>query len=123
MIQFTSDYHKNLLQRLRDPSYACGYLNAVIEDGDPDVVLLALRDVSNAHGNLSALARESNLSRESLYKILSKRGNPSLSSLSALLKALGLKIQVAPIEAFKKTKQKSATRTPHSSKKSLAAAR
>jgi len=95
MSKLTKDYREGLLARLRDPEYAAEYLNAVLEENDQAAFLLALRDVADARGNLSELARESSLNRESLYKMLSERGNPSLSSLHALLKSLGLHLQVS----------------------------
>ena len=70
------------------------YLDAALEDGDPAVLLLALREVAKAKGGISALAREANVSRESLYRTLSAGGNPKLETLCALLKALGLRLSV-----------------------------
>jgi probable addiction module antidote protein len=95
MKKLSDDYRNKLLKRLNDPSYAVGYLNAVLEEDDPVAFLLALRDVADARGNLAGLSREAELTRESLYKILSERGNPNLNSLHSILKSLGLHLQVA----------------------------
>lgn len=71
------------------------YLNAALEDGDPAVLLEALRNVAQARGGMTALARAAGLNRESLYRTLSRRGNPKIETLTGLLRALGLKLTVA----------------------------
>jgi len=81
-----------LKPRLRDPEQAAKYLTACFEEG-PDVFLLGLRDVVEAQGGVGRAARSSKLNRESLYRLLSRRGNPRLSSLNAVLSALGLKVR------------------------------
>ena len=86
-------YQEGLRESLRDPQEAAAYLNAALEDGSQDVFLLALRDVAEARG-LSEVAREADLNRENMYRILSAAGNPKLSSLSSLLRSMGLKLAV-----------------------------
>jgi len=88
-------YDAGLHEDLRDPLEAAAYLNAALEDGSQDIFLMALRDVAKAHG-LTHLARETGLSRENMYRILSEEGNPQLSSLKALLDSLELKLSVEP---------------------------
>ena len=88
-------YEQGLNEALTDPEEAAAYLNAALDDGYQEVFLMALRDVANARG-LTQLARETSLNRENMYRILSQKGNPQLSSLTALLDALGLKLAVAP---------------------------
>lgn len=83
----TADY----LKTQRD---VVAYLNAALEDGDPAVVLEALRNVAQARGGMSALARAAGVSRESLYRTLSSRGNPKIETLISLLRALGLRLTV-----------------------------
>src|SRR5262245_50790080 len=68
------DYKKHLLAELKDIEYAAGYLTAALEEGD-DVFLLALRDVAQARGGVSALAETARLNRENLYDMLSREGN------------------------------------------------
>ncbi len=92
------DYEQGLKDALADPNEAAAYLNAALEDGSQDVFLMALRDVANARG-LMHLARETSLNRENLYRILSEKGNPQLSSLKALLDSLGLTLAVEPKQA------------------------
>ena len=97
MIEQTS-YQQDLIQSLKDPCEAAAYLNAAIEEGDRALFLLALRNVAEANGGMSALAEKAQLSRESLYRMLSKRGNPEIKSLFALLNAMGLRLAVEPEE-------------------------
>jgi len=91
----TKSYKEYLIERLKkDPEEAVGYLNAVLEEGDPEVFLLALRDVAEAYGGMKKLAAKTKLNRENLYRMLSKKGNPELYSLRALLQALGFKLNI-----------------------------
>jgi len=80
---------------LRAPTEAVAYLNACLEDGDPEVFLLALRDVARARGGVAKLAEATELNREHLYRMLSENGNPELRSLEALLDALGFRLSGA----------------------------
>ncbi len=93
----TESYRESLLESLRNPDEAVHYLNACLEDEDPRTFLLALRDVADAHGGIRALSRDTQLNRESLYRMLSKSGNPSLDSLAAVLQACGLRLAVHSI--------------------------
>ncbi len=89
----STEYKDVLLDRLSDPQYAAGYLSARAEEGE-DVFLLGLRNVAEALGGVGKLARETELSRESLYRLLSENGNPRLSSLFAILNAFGMQLSV-----------------------------
>ncbi|MCB1214311.1 MAG: putative addiction module antidote protein [Deltaproteobacteria bacterium] len=87
-------YNQDLMESLKDPEEACAYLKAALEESDmPEVFLLALRQVAEAHG-MSQIAQATHLNRESLYKMLSKQGNPVLASLASILKTIGLKLSV-----------------------------
>jgi probable addiction module antidote protein len=90
----TESYRETLLESLQDPEHAAQYLNACLEDEDARVFLLALRDVAEARGGMRALSRDAHLNRESLYRMLSKSGNPSLGSLASVLNACGLRLAV-----------------------------
>src|SRR3546814_17193663 len=81
---------------LRDEADVAAYLEAVLEDGDARVVPVALRTVTEAMGGMSALAVRTGLSRETLYRTLSEKGNPRLDTLAAILAAFGLRMAVAP---------------------------
>jgi probable addiction module antidote protein len=93
MKKVTEKYVNNLKEDLLDPVEAAEYLNAALEDGSQEVFLMALKDVANAKG-LSEIAREVNLNRENLYRILSTQGNPKLKSLNSVLHSVGLKLSV-----------------------------
>lgn len=87
-------YQPDLIESLRDAGEAEEYLNAALEEGDHELFLLALRNVAEAQGGVAQLAEKAKLNRESLYRILSERGNPELKSLEALLHALGFRLAV-----------------------------
>jgi len=93
----TESYREALRESLKNPDEAAHYLNACLEDGDFRVFLLALRDVADARGGMRTLACDTRLNRESLYRMLSKSGNPSLDSLAVVLKACGLRLTVQSI--------------------------
>ncbi|CAO94877.1 addiction module antidote protein [Erwinia tasmaniensis] len=67
------------------------YLNEIMEDGEPSLVLSALGDIARAR-NMSQLSREVGMSREGLYHALSGKGNPTFSAMMKITKALGLKL-------------------------------
>jgi len=92
-------YEGWLVEQLKDPAEAAAYLEAVLEDGDQAAIMLALRHVAQARGGLAMVASKARLTREATYRMLSKSGNPELRSLSAVLKATGLRISVKPIVA------------------------
>jgi probable addiction module antidote protein/putative addiction module killer protein len=72
------------------------YLEAMLADGDERAVPVALRTVADAVGGMTALAEKTGLSRETLYRTLSERGNPRLDTLAAILAAFGLRLSVQP---------------------------
>ena len=72
------------------------YLNAALEDENPNVFLQAIADVAKARG-MSQLARDTGLSRESLYKSLSGERAPSSDTLFKVLHAMGFKLSLAPV--------------------------
>jgi probable addiction module antidote protein len=89
-------YQKSLLEALKDPIEAVEYLNAALEEGDPSVFLLALRDVVDSRGGMTKLAASTSLNRENLYRMLSTRGNPEFFSLLTVLNAVGFRLTVEP---------------------------
>ena len=84
-----------LLEKLKDADFAAEYLNAASEDDDPKTYLKALRKVVDARGGMAAVAQKTDLSRETLYRTLSSRGNPTIKTLTAVLKATGLRFGVS----------------------------
>jgi probable addiction module antidote protein len=85
-----------VIRELRDnPAFAVEYLKAALEDADePEVLLIALRRVAEARGGVAKVAKAAGLERESLYRALSARGNPRLSTLVAVTRAIGLRLTV-----------------------------
>ena len=96
MARKTGDYHTEHIQWLKDPENAAGYLNAVIDEDDKAALLLALRNIAEAEGGMSAVAEKAHVKRESLYRMLSPRGNPALSNLLSILHGMGLKMTIQP---------------------------
>ena len=84
-----------IVRRLRkDPDFAAEYLKAALEDEDePRVLLIALRHLAQAQG-IAKVAKAAGIERESLYRALSVHGNPRLSTLVAVTKAIGLRLTV-----------------------------
>jgi probable addiction module antidote protein len=79
----------------RDPELAAEYLKAALDEQDePAVLLLALRHIAEARGGMQQVAKKAGITRESLYRALSARGNPRLSTLTAVAKAVGLRVTV-----------------------------
>jgi len=73
-----------------------GYIDAVLEENDPALLLAALGDVARARG-MTEVAREVGASREHLYRSLSATGNPSAATLLKIVHALGIQLHAAPI--------------------------
>jgi probable addiction module antidote protein len=86
---------------MRDPQEATEYLRVSLDeyeqDGKLEAFLLALRSVVEAQGGMTEFARKTCLNRQSLYKTLSKQGNPRLHTLHIILHALGLKLSIEPM--------------------------
>jgi probable addiction module antidote protein len=82
--------------QLRTPKEMAAYLDAWLSEAPEDVtgIARALGDIARAKG-MSEVARETGLSRESLYKALSASGNPSLATVLKVAKALGLRLHAA----------------------------
>ncbi len=90
------DHDKDFVSRLKEPEFAYEYLKAALEESDlPEVFMDALSHVAKAKG-IRQISTRTKLNRENLYKLLSKGGNPTLSSLYSILDALGLKLSLEP---------------------------
>ena len=70
------------------------YLNAALEEGDATILAAALGDIARAKG-MTQLSRDTGITRDGLYKALSPSGNPSFETVLRVVRALGLKIEVA----------------------------
>ena len=88
-------YHKILIKALKDPAEAAAYLDAVLEEGDPQMFLVALKNVAEASGGMVKLSRTAKRSRANLYRIFSKSGNPEIQTLANILDTFGLRLAVS----------------------------
>jgi probable addiction module antidote protein len=84
-------YEIGLYKRLADLPHAMGYLTECLDDDEPSIFLLAIKDVIAAHGGMTRIAKATGLNRESLYKALSLGGNPSMHTIRLIVHALGLR--------------------------------
>jgi probable addiction module antidote protein len=93
----TKPHEYDVAKHLRSREEMAAYLEAAIEesDGDAAFIAMALGDIARAKG-MAELSRETGLGRESLYKALSAEGNPQLSTVLKVAKALGLQLHVKP---------------------------
>jgi probable addiction module antidote protein len=80
-----------------DPALALDVINGILADGDQAELLIVLRQMAQAFGGVQAVAEQARLNPTQLYRTLSPKGNPALSSLSAILKAMGLRLAVQPL--------------------------
>ena len=89
-------HHEVMVTKLRKrPRFAAEYLRAAMEEtDDPEILLIALRQVAEARGGLAKVAKAAGIERESLYRALSAHGNPRYSTLVGVMKAIGLKLTV-----------------------------
>jgi probable addiction module antidote protein len=91
----TKDYEESLLEALQDPEEALGYLNAALMDEDQEVFLLALKHVLKAQGvDVSAFAEEAEITRQNIYHMLSKKGNPRWHNFRSVIDAMGLQFKL-----------------------------
>ncbi|HMQ57155.1 MAG TPA: putative addiction module antidote protein [Rhizobiaceae bacterium] len=80
---------------LTDEETIKAYLEEAFAEGEPQLIAKALGDVARAR-NVAALARETNLSRDTIYSAFGPEGNPTLSTLIAMTKALGFDLTLKP---------------------------
>jgi probable addiction module antidote protein len=90
------DFDDYLIKALKDPELASEYLNAAMADGDIRVFLMALGDVAKAVG-MSKIAAATELDRANIYRAVSDAGNPLISTVAAIMEAIGLRITTEPI--------------------------
>lgn len=85
----------DIQEHLKTPEDRAAYVEAAFEDGDLHLVTAALNDVARAVG-MTDVAKAAGITREGLYKALSAKGDPKLSTVLGVMKALGIKITAAP---------------------------
>lgn len=83
---------------LKDPRNAAAYIEAAFEENDVEGLMQAMRNVAEAQGGVAQVAEKTGLSRETLYRTLSRQGNPQVKNFSAILAATGLRLAVKPIK-------------------------
>ena len=94
-------YQDFLIEQLKDHDEAVAYLNAALEESlkgneeSQHLFLLALRNVAEAQGGVGALAKKAHVGRESLYKSLSEKGNPTWHTLVNLVMSMGLNLRLS----------------------------
>lgn len=96
----TSTTHYDVAEHLRTPEEMAAYLEACFEEsnGDAAFIAKALGDIARAKG-MSQVARNAGLSRESLYKALSGDRTPGFDTILKVVKALGIELHAAPVQA------------------------
>ena len=92
---------------LKDPELAVLYPEECLEDGDMELFTAALKDVAEAYGGMSYLSQVTHLNRETLYRTLSKDGNPRLDTLHKVLRAMGLCIGMVPMKKLQAMQRQS----------------
>lgn len=88
----------DVVEYLETEEDIAAYLKAAFEDGDPALIAAALGDAARARG-ISSMAKDTGLTRETLYRALSREGNPTLATLAAVVKALGFHLSIEPKKA------------------------
>lgn len=83
---------------LNDDAAIAEYMTAILETGDPDLLLLALRDVARAKG-MAQVAKDAGLGRESLYKALAPGAKPRFETVLKVARALGVKFTAQSTQA------------------------
>ncbi|MGO8701240.1 MAG: addiction module antidote protein [Limisphaerales bacterium] len=89
-------YEDDLFEELKDPGFASEYLALALATEDQATFLTALRDVVDVGGGIGTVAKQVRIQRQSLYRSLSNQGNPRLTTLLEILKAVGLRLAVTP---------------------------
>ena len=100
------DHDEVAVTMLRDdPEFAAAYINAVLEDGDQEELMRAMRRIPDAFGGVKRVAELTKLHPKTLYRTLSPPGNPALTPFTSLLGKMGLRIAVAPVKTVSRRKK------------------
>ena len=92
-------YQEDLFRALQNPEEAKEYLNAALDDANPEIFLLALRDVVEANRNKSYSLSEANYEGEVVLKVLSEQGVPELTNIRRILGSLGYRLMIEKLLA------------------------
>jgi probable addiction module antidote protein len=97
--KLTRSHEEATIERFQqDPVLAADYLDAILQDGDEAELLQALQRFAKAFGGVREIAARADVNAKSLYRALSSQGNPEMKTLVAILKAMGMRLSVKPIE-------------------------
>ncbi|MDM8539335.1 putative addiction module antidote protein [Desulfobacterales bacterium HSG17] len=95
------NYRDFVTQKMQNPDEAAEYLRCSLDeyfkDGNTEAFLTAIRTVAEAQGGMTKLSKNAELNRQSLYRTLSKKGNPRISTLRAILNSLGFRLSIEPL--------------------------
>ena len=93
----THSYHDYLIKSLQEIEESAAYLQAILEEKEPEpeLLLTVLRDVVKSQGKVSIMAEEDQQNWEKLQELLKASGGEEIYRFMALLKALGLKTEIA----------------------------
>ena len=80
---------------LKDENFAAEFLSQALEEEDFSTFLLSLKDVIRVHGSLKSIAEKCEISRSTLYNILSEKANPEMKTILTLLHMLGYELKVS----------------------------
>ncbi|VEN72719.1 conserved hypothetical protein [Candidatus Desulfarcum epimagneticum] len=94
------NYREFVLEKMKEPGEAAEYLRLSLDeyfkDGNTEAFLLALRTVAEARGGITKLSKNTELNRQTLYRTLSKKGNPKINTLRSILHSLGFRLSIEP---------------------------
>jgi probable addiction module antidote protein len=100
LVGVSSHHDWEVMELCDDPTMGVAYATVSVESlNNPierDGALISLRAIAEAYGSLDEIADQAGISRESLYRALSPKGNPTLKTLVAVLKTVGLRLSVEP---------------------------
>jgi probable addiction module antidote protein len=88
----------DVTELLTNEARMIAYLEEAFESGDAAFIASAIGDVARAR-NISAMAKDTGLTRETLYRAFSPEGNPTLATLLPVMKALGFQLAIKPVGA------------------------
>ena len=91
-----------ILEHLKTPAEQIAYLEAALDENDPDFLAVAIGDIARAKG-IVKFSKETGLSRAAIYKGFRSGGNPTIGSISKATKALGMKLVLAPVKKPKRS--------------------
>ena len=95
IVGMVEERNRYIEDSLKTPEERAAYIEAAMEENDPEFLTVALGDVARAEG-MSKVARRAKLGRENLYRAFAPGGNPTLSTIMRVLKALGLSLRITP---------------------------